>query len=284
MKKGLNQKTNNEELQNLKHEVNLYRTQLEEMSAKTDELLKAKEKAEESDRMKSAFLANMSHEIRTPLNGIIGFINLLNAGNLRPERQREYIRTVNFCSRQLTQLIDDIIDISKLEAGQLKMIPGLCRVNKMMYDVYSMFVTMIQTTNKESVEIILDDSGFVDRCTIMIDQLRLRQILINLIGNAFKFTKKGFILFGYRLLENGMLEFRVEDTGIGIPPNQLEVIFERFRQVESGENRAYGGTGLGLAITRNIVKLMGGEVSVESTIGAGSIFRFTIPYQHVEEE
>jgi len=247
-----------------------------------NELLKAKEKAEESDRLKSAFLANMSHEIRTPLNGIIGFINLLNKGNLMPERQKEYIRTVNFCSKQLTQLIDDIIDIAKLEAGQMKMITVPCRINKLMYDVYSMFETMVQTNDKENLEIILDDSGFVDRCTILIDQLRLRQILINLIGNAFKFTKKGFIQFGYRLLDNGMLEFKVEDTGIGIAPDQLGVIFERFRQAETGRDRLYGGTGLGLAITQNLVKMMGGEIKVESTVGVGSLFRFTIPYHHVE--
>jgi len=244
-----------------------------------NELLKAKEKAEESDRLKSAFLANMSHEIRTPLNGIIGFINLLNKGDLRPERQREYISTVNFCSKQLTQLIDDIIDISKMEAGQLKMNAVPCRINKLMYDVYNMFETMMQNSNKENLEIILDDSGFVNQCTILIDQLRLRQILINLIGNAFKFTQKGFIQFGYRLLDNRMLEFNVEDTGIGIAPDQLDVIFERFRQAETGRDRLYGGTGLGLAIAQNLVRMMGGDIVVESTVGVGSKFRFTIPYR-----
>jgi nitrogen-specific signal transduction histidine kinase len=243
---------------------------------RTAELLLAKEKAEESDRLKSAFLANMSHEIRTPLNGIVGFLGFIEADNLPPSRRKEYIKVINNSSRQLAKIIDDIIDISKIEAQQMTICPVPIELNSLMNELRMLFETYIQGSNKESIELILDDSGFIDPCVISVDAVRLRQMLNNLIGNAMKFTKKGFIRFGYRKSAPNQLEFWVEDSGIGLSPDKQEVIFERFRQAEI--TNQYGGTGLGLAISRSLVHLMGGKMWVESTEGSGSSFYFTTPY------
>ena len=273
----------NRQLKVINKELNLYRTQLEKMvDERTCELLKAKERAEESDRLKSAFLANISHEIRTPLNGMIGFINVLNSGELPPERQKELVKMINSCSRQLTQQIDDILDIAKIEAGQFKITPKSCHVNKLMYETYRAFEKHIRADKRDNLVLILDDSDFVDRCVIYVDQLRLRQVISNLVGNAIKFTQKGYIKFGYRQADNGMYEFVVEDTGIGIESDHLDYIFEQFRKAEKGEESVQRGTGLGLSIAQNLVKLMGGEISVESTVDMGSSFRFTIGNQNVE--
>jgi len=248
------------------------------------ELIRAKEKAEESDKLKSAFLANMSHEIRTPINGIIGFLNFLADDNLSPKRRHEYITVVNNSSVQLVKLIDDIIDIAKIEAKQMSIKPMLFHLNDFMGEVQVFFETYLQSNHKEKIALILDDSHFIDPGIIFADPMRLRQVLTNLIGNAIKFTEKGFIGFGYRLLQPDKLEFWVEDSGIGLATNQLEVIFERFRQAELTNSRKYGGTGLGLTISRSLVQIMGGEINVESVEAEGSTFRFTISYLPIDPE
>jgi len=242
------------------------------------ELIRAKEKAEESDKLKSAFLANMSHEIRTPINGIIGFLNFLADDNLSPKRRRDYISVVNNSSIQLVKLIDDIIDVAKIEAKQLSISPIVFCINEFMNELQVFFDTYLHTNNKDKIALILDDSQFIEPDVIFVDPMRLRQVLTNLIGNAIKFTEKGYIGFGYRPLPPDKLEFWVEDSGIGLPPDQLEVIFERFRQAELTNNRKYGGTGLGLTISRSLVQMMGGDINVESIEGEGSTFRFTITY------
>ena len=242
------------------------------------ELIRAKEKAEESDNLKSAFLANMSHEIRTPINGIIGFLNFLADDNLSPKRRHEYISVVNNSSIQLVKLIDDIIDVAKIEARQMSIRPGISNLNEFMNELYVFFDTYLHANNKDKIALLLDDSGFVEDSVIFIDLTRLRQVLSNLIGNAIKFTEKGFVGFGYRLLSPDKLEFWVEDSGIGLAPDQKEVIFERFRQAELTNNRRYGGTGLGLTISRSLVQMMGGDITVVSTEGEGSTFSFTTSY------
>ena len=259
------------------HELSKYKDKLEEMvDAKTRELTIAKEKAEESNRLKSAFLANMSHEIRTPLNGIVGFIRFIDSDDLTNLRRREYIKVITNCSDQLTKIIDDIMDISKIESGQMTISPVPAQLNMFMNELLLMFETYCRTANKEHIELILDDSGFIDHDLIYVDTVRLRQIFNSLISNAIKFTEKGYIRFGYHLLENDMLEFFVEDTGIGIPENQLELIFLRFHQVELRSDRCFGGIGLGLPISRSLIQLMGGDIRVNSTEGIGSTFYFTI--------
>ena len=248
------------------------------------ELIRAKEKAEESDKLKSAFLANMSHEISTPINGIIGFLNFLADDNLSPKRRQEYITVVNNSSVQLVKLIDDIIDIAKIEAKQMSIKSVSFHLNDFMGELQVFFDTYLQANHQDKIALILEDSQFIDPGIIFADPIRLRQILTNLIGNSIKFTEKGFIGFGYRLFSPDKLEFWVEDSGVGLPPDQLEVIFERFRQAELNNTRKYGGTGLGLTISRSLAQMMGGDITVESVEGAGSTFRFTISYLPVDSE
>jgi len=242
------------------------------------ELILAKKKAEEADNLKSAFLANMSHEIRTPLNGITGFLRFLASDNLSQERKHAYIDVINNSSTQLVKLIDDIIDVSKIEAKQMNIIPVPVHINSLMKELHIFFETYLQINNKERVMLILDDSKFIDNCVAVVDPTRLRQVLSNLIGNAIKFTEKGYIRFGYRQKAPDQLEFFVEDTGIGLAPGKHEIIFKRFRQAEFNTSHMYGGTGLGLNISSNLVQMMGGDIWVESTEGAGSTFYFTILY------
>ena len=261
-------------------ELERYQMQLElTVEQRTKELIHAKEKAEESDKLKSAFLANMSHEIRTPLNGIVGFIGFINSDALSPVRRQEYINIINNSSTQLTRIIDDIIDISKIEAKQMTIIPVPMNLNDLMNELGMFFKHYLQANHKDHVSLILDDSELIDQCVIYADASRLRQILNNLMSNAVKFTEKGFIRFGYRKSGSDMLEFVVEDSGIGLPHDQLDIIFERFRQAELGNaRRLYGGTGLGLTISRSLVQMMGGKMWVESSEGVGSSFYFTISY------
>ena len=246
------------------------------------ELIRAKEKAEMSDKLKSSFLANMSHEIRTPINGINGFINFIADENISAKRRNEYASIVRNSCSQLIRIIDDIIDVAKIEAQQLNIRPMTFRLDDFMNELHTFYDNYVHNNKKDKLAIILDDSQFIEPCVILSDPTRLRQVLSNLIGNATKFTDKGYIGFGYRPMPPDKLEFWVEDTGIGLPADQLDVIFERFRQVEMSNNRKYGGTGLGLTISRSLVQMMGGNLNVESVEGEGSTFRFTISYLPIE--
>ena len=258
-----------------------YSRQLERtVNERTKELAQAKLRAEEADMLKSAFLANMSHEIRTPINCIIGFLQLIDSDKIPEDRRQEFIKMTHNSSKQLTNIIDDIIDVSKIEAKQMKISPAPADINELMRELQVTFETYLQTNLKDRVLMILDDSGFIDPCIINVDSFRLRQVLNNLISNAIKFTNKGFIRFGYRKSGDDLLEFVVEDSGIGLKSDQQKVIFERFRQAEmkGNDHYQYGGTGLGLTISRSLVQMMGGDMWVESTIGVGSSFYFTISY------
>ncbi len=247
-------------------------------------LIRAKEKAEESDKLKSAFLANMSHEVRTPLNAITGFLNLLAADDLTAELRREYIGMANTAGRQLLQLMDDILDLAEMETGQLQIFPVPFPINELMNELQAFFETRMKTTSKSRITLLADKCGNIQHCVAFVDPLRLRQVLYHLMENAVKFTGNGYIRFGYRQSAPGMLEFTVEDSGIGLAPDRLEVIFESFRQAELGNNRLHGGTGLGLTLSRSLVRLMGGRMEVESVEGTGSSFRFIIPYVPVVPE
>jgi len=253
-----------------------------------EELIRAKEKAEESDKLKSAFLANISHEIRTPINAITGFLDFVIPDKKSPTSQ-QYINLINGNCSSLLKLIDDIVDIARIEVGQMELRPVQLNVNNLMYDLKTDFEVYIKNKNKKNIELILDESGFIDNCSIFVDANRFRQILVNLIENAIKFTEKGYVLFGYRQSTRHsptlpavetetpkMLEFFVEDTGIGITEEQQIVIFERFRQADLDNTRLYGGVGLGLSISQNLVKLMGGNLWVESTKDVGTTFYFNI--------
>ena len=238
-------------------------------------LVAAKEKAEENDRLKTAFLNNISHEIRTPMNAIIGFSGFLNEPDLQPEKRKYFTDIICNASNQLLSIITDIINISTIEAGQETIRRSKINVNQLIRNLYNQFE--IRVTGhylKLFYQTPLPD----DKVWIETDETKLVQILSNLVGNALKFTKEGHIVFGYEVKEN-QLEFRVEDTGIGIHPNMHKEIFERFRQADSAVSRLYGGTGLGLSISKAYVELLGGTIWLTSQLDKGTTFFFTLPFE-----
>lgn len=244
-----------------------------------NKLKEARDQAQESDRLKTSFLANMSHEIRTPMNGILGFANLLRDPDLSEEQKDLYLKHIDLTSNQLLKIIDDIIDISKIESGQLKITNRPVRINMIMDEIYSSFFHRIRGDapgeKKMDFKLIKDNDsqGF----TIIADDFRLSQIFNNLIGNALKFTREGHITFGYELKQNRYIEFFVSDSGIGIPAQHMDLIFDRFGQVDQYKAYKPSGTGLGLPIAKSLVNLMGGEMWVESAVGKGTTVFFTLP-------
>ena len=258
--------------------VALHRSQLEY------ELIRAKDKAEESDKLKTAFLANMSHEIRTPMNGILGFAEMLNDNTLSNSNRKKYLNIINSNGKMLINLIDDIIDFAKIESGQANLIQDEFSLNDLLTQVQSTFLTRSLRKDKSKVRVLTKKSFPDEKSYIRTDPIKLRQILTNLVGNAIKFTHKGFIEFGYDLEENNFLRFYVRDTGIGIPADKLQIIFERFMQADSSPSRKYGGSGLGLAISRGLVELLGGKMWAESVFNEGSVFYFTIPFVSVKRK
>lgn len=243
------------------------------------ELMKAKEKAEESDRLKSAFLANMSHEIRTPMNGILGFADLLKEPGLSGDSQKEYIRIIEKSGVRMLNIINDIIDISKIESGQMDVILSETNVNDQTQYIYTFFKPEVEL---KGLQLILKNGLPYKSAILKTDREKIYAVLTNLVKNAIKFTFHGSIEFGYNLKAEE-LEFYVKDSGAGIPEEQLELIFERFRQGNESLNKDYEGSGLGLSISKAYVELLGGKIRVESILGIGSTFYFTLPY-HKEEE
>ncbi len=245
---------------------------------RTQETLRiSKIKAEESDRLKSAFLANMSHEIRTPLNGIIGFAQLLKKTIPANEKNSKFIDIINDNSKILLNIINDIIDLSKIESNQLDIYENPFEVNAVLYELYEIFSKELLTQEKEKIKLNINIP--VDSCVINSDKDRFVQIFNNFLSNAVKFTNEGYIEYGYSFSKNNKIQFYIKDTGIGIPREKIDVIFERFTQIDYTVSRKYGGTGLGLAITKQLVKLLGGEIYVESEVEKGSAFYFNIPYE-----
>lgn len=264
-------------LEGANKELALYKNQLEELvEARTKQLLSAKEKAEESDRLKSSFIANMSHEIRTPMNAVIGFSNLLGMPGNSPEKAKEYINLINSNAKSLIRLIDDIIDISSIEAGKLKIQKATCDINAVLTDLLFTYQNKIATEKRE-IELQLLRQDNCDKLMLYTDKIRLNQVLINLLDNALKFTESGKVEFGFNKAGETTVEFFVSDNGIGISEEKQKVIFERFLKLEDDRQKLYRGTGLGLAICKSIVNDLGGAINVESKPNEGSRFFFTLP-------
>ena len=232
-------------------------------------------KAQESDRLKSAFLANMSHEIRTPMNGILGFIDLLDTPGLDDTKRHEFKNIINKSSDRLLDTINALIDISRIEADQIKILNTEVCINKLLDELHIFFN---QEANSKGLSLTFLPTLDRFQSTIFVDNHKLNGVLINLIKNAIKYTDAGSITFGY-ILKDAFIEFFVEDTGIGVPEARQEAIFKRFIQADSGNTRAFEGLGLGLSISKAYVKAMGGEICLSSVEGKGSKFSFTIPHK-----
>jgi PAS domain S-box-containing protein len=249
----------------------------EELQALNMELSEAKERAEKSDRLKSAFLHNMSHEIRTPLHAIMGFSDLISSQFDNEAKLKEYNKTIIQRCSDLLNIIDDILDISKIESGQLSVHLEEIDLKALFEDLFVFFEAYRERIKKQHIELSfqldIDLSGVIVLC----DKTKLKQVLSNLVENAFKFTSSGEIIVGCSSIKKEELDFFVSDTGIGIPTDKQAFVFERFAQVEEGYSRIYGGTGLGLSIVKGMVELLGGKIWLESRPGKGSVFYFTVP-------
>ncbi|HKJ43517.1 MAG TPA: ATP-binding protein [Sunxiuqinia sp.] len=245
----------------------------QELEKYLEELKAAKDRAEESDRLKTAFLANMSHEIRTPLNGILGFSDLL--VNSPSQGNKElYASTIQQSGNQLLRIIDSVLDISLIESGQIVIQNTQVEVKNKLQYLHAIYESEFE---KKGIRLIpkeiSSDIGY-----IQVDEVKFSQVFSNLLSNALKFTRDGFVEYGVER-KKSMLEFYVRDAGIGIPKEKERTIFERFRQVDESTTRTVGGAGLGLPIAKSYVEAMGGKMWLESTVGEGSTFYFTLPLE-----
>ncbi len=240
----------------------------------------AKQKSEESDRLKTAFLANMSHEIRTPMNGILGFAELLKEPGLTGEEQQNYISIIEKGGERMLNIINNIISISKIESGQMEINLQESNINDQIQFIYTFFNPMIE---EKGMQFLFRDYLPSNAAILKTDSEKVYAIFTNLVNNAIKYTNKGFIEIGYHKRDN-YLEFFVKDTGIGIPQDRKDAIFERFIQADISDKMALQGAGLGLSISKAYVEMLGGRIWVQSEEGMGSTFYFTLPYETKSDE
>ena len=245
------------------------------------ELINAKEKAEESDRLKSAFLANMSHELRTPLNAIIGFSGLMIESGA-DQNALSYAQIILKSGQHLLSLVEDIFDITMIETGHIKINNEKSDMVSVMKEVKDIINGEQLSENETGVELILNLDMTGDHKYLVTDTRKIKQVLMNLLRNAFKFTDKGYIEFGFSVMNdagNQCFQFYVKDTGIGIASKYQDTIFNMFRQIDDTHTRKFGGMGIGLSIAKKTVEMLGGKIWVESEPDQGSVFYFTIPVQ-----
>lgn len=248
------------------------------------ELKEAKERAEESDRLKTNFLANISHEIRTPLNAIMGFSSLLQEESIEASDRDQFINFIHDNSNKLLELMDEIFDIAQIESGLIPMNFEPCLINKLLTNLGMQFNIEKALIDKEHINIRVKRSNKDDSFSILTDEHKLKQVLVNLIENALKYTESGNIDFGYEMIEDQKIQFFVKDSGVGFHQEKLDVLFERFRQNEEGKNRSFGGIGLGLTLSKKIVELLGGTMWADSIPGVGSTFYFILPHASGQNE
>jgi len=250
----------------------------EQLIIQKEQITEALQRAKQSEKLQSAFLANMSHEIRTPMNAIMGFSELLGLDEVDDEEGDQFIDHIISNSEILLDIMDNIIDIAQLEAGQFSISYAPCRLDELLLELEETFSLRLNTyKNRENISLILKLPAEIREMELYTDRMRLYQIVSNLLDNALKFTECGIIEFGIEKNESNTLYFYVKDTGIGIKPENKELIFNRFRQVEDSFTRRFGGVGIGLSISKSLIGLLGGNIWVESELHKGSIFRFTHP-------
>lgn len=240
------------------------------------DLIEAKEKAEMSDKMKSIFLANISHEVKTPMNAILGFTELLEKPHIETQERLKYTKIITRAGTQLLAIIDDLIDLAKIETGQMKIIFNKFDVIQLLNSLYEMMVLKFES---KGLRFSLDSSDNITEFFIESDSLRLKQIIINLLDNAFKYTISGEVVFGFNVKDKN-IRFYVRDTGIGISPEDSTRIFERFVKLEDGHSGLFAGKGLGLSISKSLAEMLGGQIHLESAVLKGSVFYLTIPVLH----
>ena len=244
------------------------------------ELIDAKNRAEESDRLKSAFLANMSHEIRTPMNGILGFTELLSEPDLTGEQQKKYVEIIQKSGDRMLNTVNDLIDISRIETEQVQ--PAMKTVD-VIREFQNFFAFFQKEAKDKDLQLFLDSKDLPEKLVLQTDPSLFESIMTNLLKNAIKYTSKGFIRFGAKLNENHV-EFYVSDTGIGIPEERQDAIFDRFVQADIQDTKAFEGSGLGLSITKAYVELLGGSIWLRSEINSGSTFYFTHPLLAIDKK
>lgn len=266
----------------LKEQNEEYEAINEELRETNEKLQIAKLKAEESDRLKTAFLQNMSHEIRTPMNAIMGFSSLLLENIQDKEKIEQFSEIISLRCEDLLTIINDILDISKIESGQIDVNHEYCMINSLFEELYIIFNVYKKRNAKENILLKIEQPRNYENIQVKTDKVKLKQILINLLSNAFKFTFEGSITCGYKIEKNDLV-FYIKDTGIGIPQDKHKIIFERFFQLNQLPQKNIGGTGLGLSIVEGLVHLLGGKVWLESELGKGTTFYFTIAFDEYDK-
>jgi len=247
-------------------------------------LTEAKNKAEESDKLKSAFLANMSHEIRTPMNHILGFTEIITSQQTNENERQEYGALIKHSGNNLLRLINDIIDLSKIECKQIKLTYHHTPINLLLTELYKKYYTYKNQNNKAHLILKIQKTLSDEDSIIYTDPKRLKQLLCNVIENAIKFTDEGFVELGYNLTNQNKIEFFVKDSGIGIPKQSIEHIFQSFRQMDGSDTRQYNGTGLGLTISARLAEMLGGDIRAKSEENTGTCFFISLPYNQNKSE